>query len=235
MCGYYRRFIKGFSKIASPLTDLVSGKGKVSLSELQQSAFASLREAMWKAPVLDLFLSRRDTRVEVDSCSTGVGGVLTQEVDGNWKPVAFYSKKFPVTAKVYASREAETYGIYLTVIHWRVWLLGKKFTIISDHQSLVLSDHGRNSRRIQRWLLGLAEFTFEIKYRRGIMHSAPDALSRICGDREIGDPPEEPQEHLMVTEFEEGEITPDDYVSVLDGKEEPDEQTGRHRSFTGYC
>jgi len=228
MCGYYRRFIKGFSKIASPLTDLVSGRGRVTLNDEQKLSFASLRNAMTEAPVLELFLSSRDTRVEVDSCSTGVGAVLTQEVDGTWKPVAFYSKKFPVTAKAYASREAETYGIYLAIIHWRVWLLGRRFTIISDHQSLVLSDHGRNSRRIQRWLLGLAEYTFDIKYRRGIMHSAPDALSRIWGERDDEEEGIEPSEHLFVTELEDGEVDPTEvpdyqYVSVYDDHEEVDE------------
>ena len=51
--------------------------------------------------------------------------------------------------------------------------------MISDHQSLVMSSQCKNSRRIQRWLLGLAEYNFDIKYRRGLLHSTPDALSRV--------------------------------------------------------
>jgi len=112
MCGYYRKFIKGFSRISAPLTDLVSGKGRVNLNEQQLQAFRALRDAMTQAPVLELFVTDRDTRVEVDSCSTGVGAVLTHHVDGSWKPSAFFSKKFPITAKAYASRESETFGIY---------------------------------------------------------------------------------------------------------------------------
>jgi len=225
MCGYYRRFIKGFSKIATPLTELTSGRGKVNLNLEQVAAFTALRNAMTQAPVLELFVFSRDARVEVDSCSTGVGAVLTQEVHGAWKPVAFYSKKFPATAKVYASREAETYGIYLAIVHWRVWLLGREFTIVSDHQSLVLSDHGRNSRRIQRWLLGLSEFKFGIRYRRGLMHSAPNALSRIWREREEEGVASEPEQHLLVTEeLEDGEIPPDElpyyYALAQEGKEE---------------
>jgi len=223
MCGYYRKFIKGFSRISAPLTELVSGKGRVTLNEQQLQAFRALRDAMTQAPVLELFVTDRDTRVEVDSCSTGVGAVLTQEVNGAWKPAAFFWKKFSMTARAYASRESETYGIYLTIIHWRVWLLGRRFTVISDHQSLVLSDHGRNSRRIQRWLLGLSEFKFCIKYRRGLMHSAPDALSRIWADKE-DDQPQEPTASLLVTEDvdEEPDPLPDEfYVSVYDDKEQP--------------
>ena len=117
--------------------------------------------------------------------------MLSQQVEGFFKPVAYYSKKFPAIAKAYASREAEAYGIYLAVLHWRVWLLGIDFVVISDHESLALADHGRNSRRIQRWLLGLNEFKFTIKYRRGIMHSAPDALSRVWIGSEDPKPPTE--------------------------------------------
>jgi len=182
MTGYYRKFIKGFAKIANPLMELVSLKGRIKLNEEQVKSFNTLKNALVQAPLLELFRSDRETRIEVDSCAVGVGAVLSQAIDGVWKPVAYFSKKFPQTVKAYASREAEAYGIYLTVLHWRVWLLGKKFTIISDHESLVLSDHGRNSRRIQRWLLGLSEYKYDIKYRRGIMHSVPDALSRAWSD-----------------------------------------------------
>ena len=149
------------------------------LNEEQTGAVDTLKKAMISAPVLELFLSERETRIEVDSCATGVGAVLSQRLNSHWKPVAFYSHKFPPVVKNYASREAETYGIFMTIQHWRVFLIGHHFTVISDHQSLVLSSQCKNSRRIQRWLLGLAEYDFDIKYRRGLLHSTPDALSRV--------------------------------------------------------
>jgi hypothetical protein len=179
MAGYYRKFIRNFARIAEPLMDLVTIKGKVELDDAQTKSFNFLNTALTEAPVLELFRSDRETRVEVDSCATGVGAVLAQTIEGVWKPVAFFSKRFPKTARNYASRESEAFGIYLSIIHWRVWLLGKKFLVISDHESLVLATHGRNSRRIQRWLLGLSEYKFEVKYRRGLLHSVPDALSRV--------------------------------------------------------
>ena len=177
MCGYYRRFIKGFAKIAAPLTDLTSGKGKVTLNQSQVVAFKTLQKAMAEAPLLELYCSDRETRVEVDSCSTGTGAVLTQNILKQWKPVAYFSKKFSKEALSYPSREAEAYGIYLAILHWRVWLLGRRFTVVSDHESLTLASHGRNSRRIQRYLLGLSEFEYKIIYRRGIEHTVPDALA----------------------------------------------------------
>ena len=90
--------------------------------------------------------------------------------------------RFPKVTKAYAYREAKGFDIFLAIVHWKTWLIGIPFVVISDHESLVLLDHGRNSRRIQRWLLGLSEYNFSIMYRRGIMHSAPDALSRIWKD-----------------------------------------------------
>jgi len=212
MAGYYRKFIRNFAKIAEPLMSLVSLKGTVVLDESQLKAFEALKRAMTEAPVLELFHSGRETRVEVDSCASGVGAVLSQVVFEAWKPVAFFSKKFPKTAKAYASRETEAFGIYLSIVHWRVWLLGRKFLVISDHKSLVLADHGRNSRRIQRWLLGLSEYRYEVKYRRGLLHSAPDALSRIWA--EMNAPEQDPNsndedegvEHVLAVDVKEPEF-----------------------------
>lgn len=178
MTSYYRRFIRNYGKIAEPLFPLLSTKGRLQLSPVHVDAIQKLKDTLTKEPVLEQFISSRPTRVEVDSCATGVGAVLSQKVEGHWKPVAFYSKRFPGAARTYASRELEALGIYLSVVHWRVWLLGHPFTIISDHESLVLSSHCKNSRRIQKWLLGLSEYTYTIVYRRGILHTVPDALSR---------------------------------------------------------
>jgi len=72
----------------------------------------------------------------------------------------------------------EMYGIYLSITHWRVWLSGYFFIVLSDHESLSVSTQSNNSRRIKKWLLGLSEYKYVIKYRRGILHRAPDALSR---------------------------------------------------------
>ena len=96
---------------------------------------------------------------------------MAQKVDGRWRLIAYFSKKFPETAKSYASRELEMFRISLSVTHWRVWLLGFDFTVLSDHESLQLSTQSRNSRRIQKWILGLSEYRFTIKYRRGELHS----------------------------------------------------------------
>ena len=75
MCGYYRRFIYNFSLIAAPLIASTQGKGKVLLTQEQKTAVDTLKNAMINAPVLEFFHSEKETRVEVDSCSTGVGAV----------------------------------------------------------------------------------------------------------------------------------------------------------------
>ena len=114
------------------LTTGGTSKKSFQLTERQLAAFNDLRSQLISAPVLELFRSDRPTRVEVDSCSEGVGAVLSQQVEGFFKPVAYYSKKFPAIAKAYASKDAEAYGIYLAVLHWRVWLLGIDFVV--NHQ-----------------------------------------------------------------------------------------------------
>jgi len=71
LTGYYRKFVKNYAKIAAPLMELMSGKGRVILNESQITAFSLLKKAMTSAPLLHLYQPRRETRVEVDSCALG--------------------------------------------------------------------------------------------------------------------------------------------------------------------
>jgi hypothetical protein len=86
MAGYYRKFIRNFARIAEHLMDLVTIKEKVELDDAQTKSFNFLKTALTEAPVLELFRSDWETRVEVDSCATGVGAVLAQTIEGVWKP-----------------------------------------------------------------------------------------------------------------------------------------------------
>ena len=62
--------------------------------------------------------------------------------------------------------------------------MGRPFTVVSDHEPLTLASHGRNSRRIQRYLLALSEYDYKIIYRRGNTHTVPDALSRTWSEED---------------------------------------------------
>ena len=70
MTGFYRRFIRNYSKSLTSL-GIDIRKGSYHPNEDQKQSFTSLKQAMVTAPVLQLYQARQETRLEVDSCSTG--------------------------------------------------------------------------------------------------------------------------------------------------------------------
>lgn len=88
LAGYYRKFIRHFSLIAKPLTDLLRKDTLFIWTSLQQSAFEALKAALCAAPVLGLPDFSQPFHIETDASGTGVGAVLLQ----NGHPLAFISK-----------------------------------------------------------------------------------------------------------------------------------------------
>jgi hypothetical protein len=97
-----------------------------------------------------LFDPSRPSKVAPDASGVAVGGVLLQQHEELWHPVAYYSRKLSPTEQRYATRERECWAVKQCLVEWRHYLLGAAFTVISDHESLkwlqtqgvtILSDH----------------------------------------------------------------------------------------------
>jgi len=88
---FYRRFIHNFSHTARPLNKL-KGKKEWKWEEEHQKAFEELKEKITSQPVLSLPRREGKFRVETDASGHAIGGVLSQEQDGKWKPIAFLSR-----------------------------------------------------------------------------------------------------------------------------------------------
>ncbi len=90
---FYRRFIRNFSQVALPLTDLTSTRTRFSWSSQAQTAFESLKSRFSSAPILTTPDPSRQFIVEVDASEVGVGGVLSQRSPSDEKihPCAFFS------------------------------------------------------------------------------------------------------------------------------------------------
>ena len=88
---FYRRFIKNFSYTAKPLNEL-KGKKKWTQTEEHQQAFEKLKKKITSQPVLFLLKRKGKFRIENNASGHGIGGVLSQEQEGKWKPIAFLSR-----------------------------------------------------------------------------------------------------------------------------------------------
>ena len=92
---FYRQFIKGFSKIAKPLTDMTKNGIKWTWTRSCQDACDTLKDMFTTGPILTHFDDTRPTKLQSDASDFALGAVLSQLCeDDRWHPVAFHSRKF---------------------------------------------------------------------------------------------------------------------------------------------
>lgn len=187
LCGFYRRFVKGFAQIAQPLHKFACGKEE--WGERQLTAFRTLQKTLIQAPVLvnPRFEEGYAFRVSTDASSLALGYVLEQlGPDGKLRGVIAYGSKLLHGAELnYPIREKEFLAVLTALDTWRSYLMLRPFEIQSDHHSLsYLKQSKDHTGRIARWYDKLAQFEFTIKYVPGSTNNAADALSR----RQMGPP-----------------------------------------------
>ena len=178
-CNYYRKFVKDFSKIAYPLTELTKKDKKFVWTSKEQNSFDELKKAMTETPVLRCADPKLPYEVTADASDTGLGGVLTQTDDTGTRPVAYTSRKLSDAEQRYSTPEKELLAIIHALQAWRPYLHGTKFCILTDHHPLKYLDTQKSlSRKQARWVEFMQEFNYEINYIKGKSNIVADALSR---------------------------------------------------------
>ena len=178
-----RRFIKNYSRIAAPLTQLTSIKLPFAWSPAAESSFGKLKDLFSSAPVLIHPDPELQFVVEVDASDLGVGAILSQRSsqDHRLHPCAYFSRRLTPAERNYDVGNRELLAVVLALQEWRHWLEGSvcPFIIWTDHKNLsyLRSAHRLNSRQA-RWKLFLGRFNFTLTYRPGLKNTKPDALSR---------------------------------------------------------
>uniref|UniRef100_A0A671X748 Gypsy retrotransposon integrase-like protein 1 n=1 Tax=Sparus aurata TaxID=8175 RepID=A0A671X748_SPAAU len=180
---YYRRFIRNYSRIAAPLTQLTSQKQVYEWSHAAQTSFDKLKSMFTNAPVLLHPDPDLQFMVEVDASDSGVGAVLSQRSPADQKlhPCAFFSRRLTPAERNYDVGNRELLAVVLALQEWRHWLEGAvhPFVVWSDHKNLsYLRSARRLNSRQARWALFLGRFNFTLTYRPGPKNLKPDALSR---------------------------------------------------------
>jgi len=179
---FYRRFIKNFSAICAPITNLLKGDPKKFFwGKEQQEAFDDLKRRFISAPILCHFYPELDTVVETDASDYALGCILSQFHGKRLHPVAFHSRKLSPAERNYDIHDKELLAILVAFMEWKHYLEGteKPITVYTDHQNLqyFLTTKAWTHRQI-RWAQKLCGFNFKIIYRPGIKGGKPDALSR---------------------------------------------------------
>ncbi|UTT89668.1 hypothetical protein NDA17_003406 [Ustilago hordei] len=143
---------------------------KFELPEEAQQAFHKLIQAFTSAGVLQHFDYHLPTRLETDASDFAIAGVLKQEHEGRWHPVAFYSRKMSSAEKNYEIHDKELLAVVACLTQWRHMLAGlpNQLVILTDHEVLkYFKSQRRITGRQARWAILLADFDFILQYRPG--------------------------------------------------------------------
>ena len=182
MIGYYRRFIKDYSTVLAPLTDLLKKDVKWNWSEKCEHAFKAVKSMLSNFPILRAPDFERPFSLAVDASKVGVGAVLLQPDDLDVEhPVSYFSKKFNKAQQNYSVIEQELLAIILALQHFGVYVppFGPRITIYSDHHPLQFFNKFKyKNQRLTRWSLLLQEYDLDIRHIKGVDNIIADCLSR---------------------------------------------------------
>lgn len=140
LCTYFRKFVEGFSRIASPLYDLLKKGATFEFGKRQSDAFELLKNKLSEAPILAIYNPTDPTELHCDASSQGFGAVLLQrKSDNRFHPVFYFSKRTTEVESRYHSYELETLAIIYALRRFRVYLLGIPFKIVTDCNALIMT------------------------------------------------------------------------------------------------
>jgi ribonuclease HI len=175
LAGYYRRFIKDFSKIAKPMMKLLEKNKTFEWIAKCQASFEELRKCLTSAPVLVLPDLTKKFDIYCDASRRGLECVLMQE----GQVVCYASWQLRKYKENCPTNDLELAAVVHALKIWRHYLIGHRYEIYSDHKSLkyIFTQNDLNMRQ-RRWLELIKDYDLRINYHPGKANVVADALSR---------------------------------------------------------
>ena len=177
------KFIPDLAKLCFPFRTLLKKENDWNWGIEQETAFKKVNEEIKRAVKVNHFKRNCPLRVICDASKSGLGAVLQQQVENEWKPVCFASRFLTELESKYSVNELELLAIVWAIEYFRSYVYGVKFQIISDHMALATVLKGQKgnktySSRLTRWVDRLLPFDFEVIHGPGRDMGLADYLSR---------------------------------------------------------
>jgi hypothetical protein len=179
---YYRKFVKDYAKIEKPLNELKKKDVKYEWSDKRQQAFETLKQKLMEQPILQHPDYEKPFLLITDASEKGLGVILSQLDENNKEVVIAYGgRSLKPAEKNYPITDQECLAVMYGIKQFHKYLIGKPFTIITDHSALkslstlTVIPKGRRGR----WMMELQQYNFKIEHRAGKENRNADALSRM--------------------------------------------------------
>jgi deoxyuridine 5'-triphosphate nucleotidohydrolase len=180
LASYYQKFVENFAKIAAPLNSLLRKSEAYQWTDQHQEAFETLKQRLISAPILVHPDFERPFQIFTDASAIGLGAILSQKDDQDRERVIRYaSRRTSDTERNYSATNLECLGVVWAVKHFRKYVTGTHFQIITDHSAIKsLMKTSNPLGCTARWIIELQNYSFEIIHKSGRTHSTVDTLSR---------------------------------------------------------
>ncbi|KAJ1524592.1 hypothetical protein ONE63_011078 [Megalurothrips usitatus] len=184
---FYDKFLPHRATVCEPLYRLLDKEAKWVWGDQQKDAYQRAKDMLCSSDLLVHYDLNKEVVVAADGSPVGVGGVISHicPPDDSERPIEYASRALSAAERNYSQLDIEALSIIFAVKKWHRYLAGRKFVILTDHQPLVWL-FGRQkpmpqvlSPRVERWLITLGCYDYEIRHRPGKLHSNADALSRL--------------------------------------------------------
>ena len=202
MANTCHEYIQDYAQITAPLRELTKKNAVFQWKLTHQIAFDRLKKKLTQVPVMAYFDTNKRSLVIVDASPHGISAILAQretQEQQQYKMIAYASRSLsPVEAR-YSQTDIEGLSLVWGIEHFRLFLIGSEFDVITDHKALEAIFNNPRSKppaRIERWMMRLQPYNFRVIYKKGVNNEA-DYLSR----HPISQTPKEPEEERIAEEY----------------------------------
>jgi hypothetical protein len=183
LASYYRKFIKDFSKIAKPISQLVKKEEPFNWTQEQEDAFNKLKQALISQPVLRHPDFYKPFYLITDGSAKGFGAVLAQkDEEGRDYVISYASQSIGGAKKNYNATELELSAAIWAMEKFWYYLGYSHFELLTDHAAMSYlknNDIKELKGRLAKWTLRIQPFDFTIRHRAGKLNTNADVLSRL--------------------------------------------------------